>query len=51
MAFVEVKRPGGKPRALQVRRAEQLRRMGFDVRVVDSKETAAKIGGGESAQA
>ena len=51
VAFVEVKRPGGNPRALQVRRAEQLRRMGFDVRVVDSKETAAKIGGGESAQA
>jgi len=36
--FVEVKRPGNKPRALQMRRKEQLERRGFDSVVVDSKE-------------
>ena len=34
--FVEVKRPGGKPRLLQQLRHEELRRLGFDVYVVDS---------------
>ena len=61
MAFVEVKRPGAKPRPLQDRRAEQLRSMGFPVYVLDRKEQipevlakmiaakmkSAKIGGGE----
>ncbi len=51
LVFVEVKRPGERLRPLQERRAEQLRRMGFDVRVVDSKETASKIGGGSAAPA
>ena len=50
MAFVEVKRPGAKPRPLQDRRAEQLRGMGFPVYVLDRKEqipeVLAKIGGG-----
>lgn len=33
-SFVEVKRPGGKLRELQAYRAEQLRRLGFDVQVM-----------------
>ena len=40
-AFAEVKAPGQKPRPLQVRRMEQLRKLGFRVYVVDSVE---KIG-------
>ena len=38
ICFVELKRPGAKPRPLQLRRHEQLRRLGFDVRVIDSME-------------
>ena len=38
VAFVEMKRPGGKPRPLQVKRHEQLRQLGCDVAVIDSKE-------------
>jgi len=52
IAFVEVKRPGGKPRPLQVRRATQLRKLGFSVVVIDSPEAAehfAKSGGGADA--
>jgi hypothetical protein len=54
IAFVEVKRPGAKPRPLQVRRAEQLRSLGFTVAVIDSPEEAerfAKSGGGADANA
>ena len=36
--FVEVKRPNNKPRALQMRRKEQLERKGFRTEVVDSYE-------------
>ena len=36
--FVEVKRPGERARALQMRRKAQLERRGFDSVVVDSKE-------------
>ncbi|MBR0513907.1 MAG: VRR-NUC domain-containing protein [Clostridia bacterium] len=35
IAFVEAKAPGKKPRPLQLRRHEQLRRLGFDVYVLD----------------
>ena len=45
--FVELKKPGAKPRPLQVKRMEQLRKLGFDVAVVDSLEKAA--GGDERA--
>jgi len=41
VAFAEVKKPGGKPRPLQVRRIAQLRSMGFRVVVIDSPESAA----------
>lgn len=34
--FVEVKRPGEKPRPLQLYRHEQLRNLGFDVEVMDN---------------
>ena len=41
-AFVEVKAPGKKPRALQASRHTLLRRLGFRVDVLDN---AAQIGG------
>ena len=48
-AFVEVKAPGRKPRPLQIRRISQLRRLGFQVFVVDGtdqiEEVLQKIGG------
>ena len=53
IVFVEVKRPGAKPRPLQARRMEQLRELGFTVAVVDSLEGAAataKSGGGADAE-
>ena len=43
LAFVEVKAPGKKPRALQAFRAEQLRSMGFQVETIDSTEAARRI--------
>ena len=52
IAFAEVKRPGAKPRPLQIRRMAQLRELGFSVAVIDSPETAehfAKSGGGADA--
>ena len=42
MAFVEIKAPGQKPRALQVSRHTLLRRLGFRVYILDSEE---QIGG------
>lgn len=48
-AFVEVKASGRKPRPLQIRRISQLRRLGFQVFVVDGtdqiEEVLQKIGG------
>ena len=41
--FVEVKRPGERARALQMRRKEQLERRGFDSVVVDSKEAVEDL--------
>ena len=38
IAFVELKAPGKKPRALQVKRMEQLRLLGFPVYCVDGTE-------------
>jgi len=42
IAFVEVKAPGKKPRAIQTARHEMLRRMGFLVYVLDDPD---QIGG------
>lgn len=42
MAFVELKAPGKKPRALQLKRKRMIERLGFLVYVVDSIE---QIGG------
>ena len=36
--FVEVKRPGEKPRPLQKRQIEKIRKLGFRVEVIDSEE-------------
>ncbi len=41
--FVELKKPGKKPRPLQEKRLRQLREMGFDVGVVSSKEEAVAL--------
>ena len=54
-AFAELKKPGQRPRPLQVKRAEQLRGLGFRVEVIDSMEGAAdfaqaKPGGGGDAE-
>ena len=38
IGFVEVKAPGQKPRAIQERRHEQLRELGFQVSVLDDPE-------------
>lgn len=38
MHFIELKSLGKKPRPIQLKRHEQLRAMGFDVRVIDSAE-------------
>ena len=43
LAFVELKAPGKKMRPLQVRRAEQLRALGFRVYCVDNKERHCKV--------
>ena len=40
VSFYETKKPGGRLRALQARRLEQLRRLGFKAEVIDSKEGA-----------
>lgn len=42
IGFVEVKAPGKKPRPLQVKRHQQLRRLGFKVYVLDQP---GQIGG------
>ena len=43
IGFVEVKAPGRRPRALQLRRHEQLRALGFQVYVLDSAEKVGDI--------
>ena len=43
MAFVETKAPGKTPRPLQLHRHAQLRKLGFTVYVVDSKEQIERI--------
>ena len=52
IAFVEVKAPGGKPRPLQLRRHELLRRLGCRVFVLDDEGKIPELmremmGGGE----
>ena len=42
IAFIELKAPGKKPRALQIKRMKQLSALGFMCFVIDSKE---RIGG------
>ena len=49
VAFVEMKRPGTKPRPLQERRLCQLRELGFIAVVVDNAAMAAQFGGGADA--
>ncbi|EGF07459.1 VRR-NUC domain protein [Streptococcus sanguinis SK1057] len=43
IGFVELKAPGEKPRKIQVRRMEQLRKLGFLVYVLDDKEKIGEI--------
>lgn len=41
--FVETKTPRGKPTALQLKRHEELRALGFDVRIINSEEQIYEI--------
>ena len=43
IGFVEVKAPGQKPRPLQLKRHEQLRKLGFTVAVLDRPEQISGI--------
>lgn len=43
LGFVEVKKPGAKPKPLQERRHEQLRELGFLVLVLDDPEKIPEI--------
>lgn len=43
LGFVEVKAPGQKPRALQLRRHKQLRQLGFPVFILDDQDQIAGI--------
>lgn len=43
MAFIEVKAPGNKPRPLQVKRHEALRRLGFKVYVLNDEREIGSI--------
>ena len=43
IGFVEVKAPGQKPRAIQERRHEQLRKLGFKVFILDGREQIPEI--------
>ena len=43
LGFVELKAPGEKPRKIQVRRMEQLRKLGFLVYVLDDKGKIGEI--------
>lgn len=43
LGFVELKVPGEKPRKIQLRRMEQLRKLGFLVYVLDDKEKIGEI--------
>ena len=44
--FAELKRTGEKPRPIQIRRAKQLRALGFDVYVIDSRAKIRAYFGG-----
>lgn len=41
--FVETKAPDGKPEPLQLKRHDELRSLGFDVRVVNSLQDAEEV--------
>lgn len=43
LGFVELKAPGEKPRKIQVRRIERLKKLGFLVYVLDDKEKIGEI--------
>lgn len=46
MAFVELKRPGGKPRGDQRAMFRRMQRLGHEVLVIDSREGVDKLVGG-----
>lgn len=43
MVFAELKRKGEKPRPIQVRRHEELRRLGFRVYVIDDADAIGEV--------
>ncbi len=43
LVFIELKRPGEKPRKVQILRMKQLRKLGFKTYVADSYESVNKL--------
>ena len=43
LGFVELKRPGGKARPIQVKRIKDLKKLGFKVFILDEKENIDEI--------
>ena len=43
IGFVELKTPGKKPRTIQVRRIQQMKKMGFKVFVIDGVEQIGSV--------
>ena len=48
IVFVEMKAPGKKPRPLQVKQIQKIRKLGFRVEVIDSEEGIQKLMGGDA---
>lgn len=43
LGFVELKRPGGKARPIQIKRIKDLKKLGFKVFILDEKENIDEI--------
>lgn len=43
LGFVELKRPGGKARPIQIKRIKDLKKLGFKVFVLDEKENIDEV--------
>jgi hypothetical protein len=50
IVFVELKRHGAKPRPLQIRQIEKIRKLGFRVEVIDSEQGIQELIGSIGAE-
>ena len=50
LVFVELKRHGAKPRPLQIRQIEKIRKLGFRVEVIDSEQGIQELIGSIGAE-